>query len=49
MTDYLPIIAIWLFVAFLVCLFVHGAKKTRRSEKAIAEARRNIKWPAPRT
>ena len=49
MSAYLPIIFIWLFFAFLVCVFIHGAKKAKRSMDAIDEARRGIKWPAPRT
>jgi hypothetical protein len=47
MTGYLAIAAMWIFFATLVCLFIHGAKKTKRSMKAIDEARRGIKWPAP--
>jgi hypothetical protein len=46
MTGYLAIAAIWIFFATLVCVSVHGAKKTRRTQKAIEQARRNIKWPA---
>lgn len=47
MSGYLAIAAIWIFFAVLVCVFIHGAKKAKRSMKAIDEARRSIKWPAP--
>lgn len=46
MSGYLAIAVIWIFFATLVCVFIHGAKKAKRSMKAIDEARRSIKWPA---
>lgn len=49
MSDYLPIFVIWIFFALLVCVFVHGAKRAKRSMDAVDEARRSIKWPAPKT
>ncbi|VXB23761.1 conserved hypothetical protein [Burkholderia sp. 8Y] len=47
MSYYLPIILIWVFFATLVCVFIHGAKKAKRSMDAIHEAKRGIQWPVP--
>jgi hypothetical protein len=37
---------LWAFLCGCVCAFIHGAKKARRKQEWVEEARRNVKWPA---
>jgi len=41
----LIVAGIWALVCLFICLFVHGAKRARRTGKWTEEARRNVKWP----
>jgi hypothetical protein len=46
MNGTLIVALIWALSCAGVWVFIHGAKKARRTEHWIEEARRNVKWPA---
>ncbi|SAL26204.1 hypothetical protein [Caballeronia telluris] len=44
--ETLLVALVWALCCAAVCVFIHGAKKARRTRSWVDEARRNVKWPA---